>query len=244
MRFYDGAVMALVANGVTTAAQAISLANFVPRIENLPQSCQTVYTTQISGCQASDFPTPDKPDQSCSSSCVNGLVKITQDVANGCQNVNVPDDSIIGVFLLGRGIPSLCPGVEVTTVAPSSTTSQAQQQTSTSAEVTSTSEAASSTTSSGGIAVDTTVPTEAATTLATSAAFTPNQPAAPTSVAQSSSSSSSSAKASSTATSQKSNSDSGGGSPFDVQATGASSTLRSLATGTLLGLVGLIFTTL
>ncbi|KAF2728025.1 hypothetical protein EJ04DRAFT_528967 [Polyplosphaeria fusca] len=238
--------MALIAVGVSATDAPISLSNFTPRIENLPGRCQTVYTTSIEGCRAEDFQNPTQ--QRCSSSCVQGLVAIQESVAEACKDVNVPDNSIIGVFLLGQGIPALCPGVTVTTVAPISTSSQPPPRPSDGAQITSSSEEPASSTStststtSSGIIVDTSVPTDPATTLVTSAATPPVQPA-PTNAGspQEASSSTFSATPSSTASSQKSNSDSGGGSPFDVQATGASSHVHSLTCGTLLGLVALLF---
>lgn len=229
---------ALTISGITSLSSALSLANFTPRIENLPPQCQTVYTTQIAGCQAGDF-TNKKAGETCSKPCVDGLVSIMKAVESQCAGVNVPDNSIIGVFLLGLGIPSLCPGIEVVTVSPTSSTlntpavpsptssSQASttsaeassSQTSSEAEATSTSEAANS----SGIVIDTTV---VPTTLATSV---------PSLVATESSTS---ARATSTATSQKSNADSGGGSPFDVVATGSSSSLSPLRSLVISGLVG------
>lgn len=116
----------LIAMGVTSAASAISLSNFTPRIENLPSQCQSAYTTQIEGCVAGDFAVNAR----CSANCVSGLVKISQLVGRQCANVDVPETSIIGVFLLGQGIPALCPGVAVTTIGSSSSTQAPPPQTS------------------------------------------------------------------------------------------------------------------
>ncbi|KAF2185864.1 hypothetical protein K469DRAFT_575393 [Zopfia rhizophila CBS 207.26] len=219
-------IRSLVLSGVTSSASAISLANFTPRIENLPAQCQAVYTRQIAGCQAGDF----SANARCSKPCIDGLVAIQQAVSTGCGNVDVPETSIIGVFLLGVGIPALCPGIEVTTIRASSTS--AAQQTSTQAEASSTEAAESS--SAGGIDTDTNLPAPppAITTLATSVVNTPDESIAPpTSTASQPQPtfvfrSSSSAKPTATASSQKSNSESGGGSPFDVQAVGEAASHR------------------
>lgn len=234
---------ALTAVGATTS---VSLANFTPRIENLPSTCQSVYVRAIRGCQESDF-TDNGQGKTCSASCVTGLVEIQKAIQTACGSVDVPETSIIGVFLLGSGIPILCPNIVVTTIGGTPTmmmTSQAPQTTTsptddgdgeetTTAATTSTSESTTETTttntssSSSGIAIDTTVPTT----------FTSvPQPPANTNQPQASSSSSS-AKTSSTASSQKSNADSGGGSPFDVVATGSAAasqiSWRSVAISTI-----------
>ncbi|KAF2475179.1 uncharacterized protein BDR25DRAFT_184538, partial [Lindgomyces ingoldianus] len=97
------AIMALVASGITSAGASVALSNFTPRIENLPQQCQAVYTRPIAGCEAGDFGSNSR----CSSSCVKGLVDIQNLVTQACATVDVPETSIIGVFLLGKGIPAL-----------------------------------------------------------------------------------------------------------------------------------------
>ncbi|KAF2250771.1 hypothetical protein BU26DRAFT_562731 [Trematosphaeria pertusa] len=211
----------LIAMGVTSATQAISLSNFTPRIENLPSPCQSAYTTQIQGCQAGDFTNGAR----CSANCVQGLVTISELVSQQCSNVDVPETSIIGVFLLGQGIPALCPGVEVTTIAPSSTQVQPPPQTSTEAQA-SNEPAAPPPSSSQAIESDSSV----AESSATSVANTPNESVAPpTSTAQPQltfATGSPPPAASQTASSQRSNQDSGGGSPFDVVATGSSPPLN------------------
>ncbi|OCK98252.1 uncharacterized protein K441DRAFT_544718, partial [Cenococcum geophilum 1.58] len=94
-----------------TAATAISLSNFTPRINDLPSACNTVYTQAIPGCQVSDF----TANAQCSKACINGLVQISAEVNSQCANADVPETSIIGVFLLGQGIPALCNNTQVTT---------------------------------------------------------------------------------------------------------------------------------
>lgn len=218
--------MTLVAVGVTSASQSISLSNFTPRIENLPQACQTAYTTTIDGCSATDF----NKDTGCSNGCVQGLVKISKLVTQQCGNVDVPETSIIGVFLLGKGIEALCPNIVVTTIGSSSTQAS---------KTTASSEQASSTT-----AAQTTQTTEStsssSTAAATSVASSPNNPVAvPSSSASLSTSKPPAAKQ--TTNGQKSNQDSGGGSPFDVQAAGSSTPVSLCALTAMLG-IAVVFT--
>lgn len=217
-------IFGLVALAGTTSA-TVSLASFIPRIDNLPTQCANVYNARIEGCTADDF----KSTATCSSACVQGLVKITEAVAKDCINVDAGETSIIGVFQNGLGIQALCPGVTVTIISSTSSSTTVAAQTSTSAvasttsttSTTSTSETTTSepsSTSSGGLITD-----PGAT--GTFVASTVNAPA--TSAAQPSSAEpQSSASASQKVNSQLSNSDSGGGSPFDVVATGSSSRLR------------------
>lgn len=212
----------LVAVGVT-GVSAVSLSNFVPRIENLPSGCQSAYTRTIQGCQASDFNTSNR----CSASCLNGLVEIQRAITSSCRGVDVPETSIIGVFLLGQGIPALCPNAVVTTVGISSSTTRAQSQPQTTttqarASTTSSSSAAQST-SSSGIDVDTSVPT-GSSTFATSITSLPTQADDPPTNVQPVTSSS---RPSQTQGSQRSNG--GGGSPFDFQVTGSASQLQRLS---------------
>ncbi|OCK85659.1 hypothetical protein K432DRAFT_400047 [Lepidopterella palustris CBS 459.81] len=208
-----------------TSASAISLSNFTPRVENLPSACEAVYDQTIAGCQASDFAT----NAQCSKACINGLVAISQAVQSQCKDADVAETSIIGVFLQGQGIPSLCNGVTVTTVnSPGSTqaTSSSQAKNTLPSSSSATSAAAKP---SGGIIIDTSSSPTVSSTLDTStstssqvissavsqASSTPaNSPASTTRVT----SSTNSAKASKTTVTQKSNPQSGGGSPFDVQA--------------------------
>jgi hypothetical protein len=217
------AVSLLTAGGVN-AASTVSLSDFVPRIESLPSLCLTAYNQVLKGCVAEDF---DASKQRCSADCVQGLVEISQQINNVCSLNDVSETSIIGVFLLGQGIPILCQGVSVTTIgADSSTTSTSK--TSSAAVATSTPvEQSSSATSRGSVAPSSTLATStanaASSTSSTSSTITE---AASTSLAAAQPSfiwSLPTAQPSQTASSQKSNADSGGGSPFDVVATGSSS---------------------
>lgn len=236
---------ALTMSGVTTLTTAISLANFNPRIENLPSQCQSIYTTPIEGCKAEDFTTAGA---TCSNECVTGLVKIMKKVEVACASVDVPETSIIGIFLLGRGIPTLCPGIEVITISPSSarpiatptptpTSSEEEATTTTEAEATSTEEP--ETTTETAAVTSTEAPSDTGTATNVQTTFETSTPT------PESSATSSAAGPTATGNRQLSNADSGGGSPFDVQAIGAaapSKSFRKLAFSAILGVVGLAFT--
>ncbi|ORY14397.1 hypothetical protein BCR34DRAFT_585794 [Clohesyomyces aquaticus] len=237
LSFPQASIMyALVANGVSSAASSVSLANFTPRIENLPAVCQAAYTRPIAGCTAGDF---SGNNAKCSSACVQGLVDIQKLVTTNCGDVDVPETSIIGVFLLGTGIPILCPGVEVTTIAPSASKTE-QVKTSAPAPATSTEEVASSTVSTA-VSSSTFQTSVVSTSAAAAPTFATLQPPP----ASSRSSSTSSAKSTATAASQKSNSESGGGSPFDVVSTGAAASFSDQLSATVVvGIIVLLFAVL
>ncbi|KIW03460.1 uncharacterized protein PV09_05229 [Verruconis gallopava] len=94
-----------------TLVNAVALSDFTPKITNLSPSCQTAYTTTIPGCKVSDF---TNAAHTCSSACLNGLVQINALVNQNCQNDDVSETSIIGLFLLGQAIQLLC-NVDVVT---------------------------------------------------------------------------------------------------------------------------------
>ncbi|OAL48909.1 hypothetical protein IQ07DRAFT_600776 [Pyrenochaeta sp. DS3sAY3a] len=195
-------------------ASAVSLSSFTPRIDILPSACAAVYNAKIDGCVASDF----NPGATCTSACVQGLVKIGEAVLRSCANVDVGETSIIGVFQNDLGIQALCPGVTVTTIPSSTSTTRAPSQTTTSpATTTSTStendDDEPSSTSSGGLIVD---PSATGGTTANTQPTNAVQPVA------SSPASSPAAQSSPVGNSQLSNADSGGGSPFDITASGSS----------------------
>lgn len=219
---------ALVAAGLTTVAQGVSLSDFTPRIDNLPSQCQSVYVQTITGCQAGDFSQGTR----CSSLCIDGLISISQAVTRQCRNVDVPETSIIGVFLLGQGIPALCAGITVTTVnAPDTTYTSTIESTQppsqpAAAPTTSQQDDAQTTRSPDQPAASTTLQTSASSSASDSAGAPPTNdpvpPPPPTFGMDTSTPSSTSNPAqqpTQTPNSQKSNADSGGGSPFDVQAT-------------------------
>ncbi|KAF2686839.1 hypothetical protein K458DRAFT_441548 [Lentithecium fluviatile CBS 122367] len=213
--------MALVSvAGVASATQAISLANFTPRIENLPSSCSAAYTASIEGCQASDFDVAN--GARCSAQCVQGLIKIADLVTTQCANVDVPETSIIGVFMLGAGVPAVCPGVEVTTIGSSST--QAPTSQTTTQEASSTSELSSAEATDGASSASSTSDSET-TTAVTTPAEQPTTATQPQITFDTSAAALPTTSPTTTASLQKSNQESGGGSPFDVQAS-SSSTLR------------------
>lgn len=235
--------------GVASATQAISLANFTPRIENLPSSCSQAYTSTIEGCTAGDF----SPDVRCSAQCVQGLLQIANVVKRQCANVDVPETSIIGVFMLGAGVPAVCPGIVVTTIGQSST--QAAYPTQAPPEQTTTTQAqASSTTaeSSSAAATD----SAASSASSTSSSQAQDTPAASSPAPSSTTTSTTTASqpqitldtsamaappaATTTASPQKSNQESGGGSPFDVVASDSSRLRLGRLASMMLGLVALV----
>jgi hypothetical protein len=228
------AIMSIAAvAGVASATQAISLANFTPRIENLPSSCSQAYTSTIAGCQASDF----SPNVRCSAQCVQGLLQIADVVKRQCSNVDVPETSIIGVFMLGAGVPAVCPGIVVTTIGRSSTqgyyptSSQAPpEQTTTQAQASSSaassSAAATDSASSSASTTSSSQESSAASSSAPSSTAAPTTTASQPQITLDTSAMAAPPAATTAASPQKSNQDSGGGSPFDVVASGSSTQLR------------------
>jgi hypothetical protein len=231
------ATIALALLASTTSATTVSLASFIPRIDNLPSACGKVYNTVIAGCVASDF----SKGTTCSAACVRGLNAIAQEVQSECANVDAGEISIIGVFQNGLGIQSLCPGVTVVTGSSSSekqtSTTTEVQKTSTQAVVTATtkesssaaettSTAASSTTEADDGEESSTAQVSASSSSSSTGGLTldPNATGAVTTtavVAPPTDTATSSTKGAA-ATAQLSNADSGGGSPFDIVATGSS----------------------
>jgi hypothetical protein len=197
----------------------VSLDDFTPRNTGLTADCESAYDQVIPGCIASDF-TNGNPN-SCSRTCVNGLLNIQRLIQSQCADVIVDDRSLVGLFKLGSGIPILCPNFKVETAtlgAPSSTASVITE---------SVIGADTSSTSSAGVQSRTT-----AGTVATTAPPAPPVHATadasdvfvdPTARASQTASfvyqTKPTATGKSSAKTQKSNKDSGGGSPFDIQAT-------------------------
>ncbi|KAF1983963.1 hypothetical protein K402DRAFT_152979 [Aulographum hederae CBS 113979] len=101
----------------TTLIDAIALSSFSPSLTNLPGACNQAYNRNIAGCQANDF---SGTSAVCSQTCINGLVDINRVINSACASVDVPETSLVGLFLLGEGIQVLC-RVEVVTAAPSPT---------------------------------------------------------------------------------------------------------------------------
>ncbi|CAE7033352.1 hypothetical protein PTT_08867 [Pyrenophora teres f. teres 0-1] len=225
----------------STKAATVSLASFIPRIDNLPTACNNVYRTEISGCTADDF----KPGATCTNACVQGLSKIGASVSEKCARVDAGELSIIGVFQNGLGIQSLCPGVTITTISSSGanpSTKSSTGATSTQAPLRTTlTSSASKVTSTASSSIDDgdedgdDGSTSSAPAPTSTAELTPDpNPTSgvavpPTSTAQAASSTSDSTPTSGP-NAQLSNSDSGGGSPFDVVATGSSSQRETFGT--------------
>ncbi|KAF2851794.1 hypothetical protein T440DRAFT_394345, partial [Plenodomus tracheiphilus IPT5] len=229
------AILSLTVLASTTSA-TISLANFTPRIDNLPSQCAAVYNSKIAGCVASDFTSSDGSTPVCSAACLQGLAKIQDAVSKGCADVDVSEVSIIGVFQNGLGVRALCPGVPVTTKSSSTaaaTTTDVSVETSTEAATTVTSSfemilstgtaSASSTSKTAAQSSSSASSSTRGLLVDPSATGTFTASAQPTDVAPSSTAG---ARTSQAPNSQLSNSGSGGGSPFDVVAVGSSSQLR------------------
>ncbi|RMZ70361.1 PQ loop repeat [Pyrenophora seminiperda CCB06] len=219
----------------STRAATVSLASFIPRIDNLPTACNAVYRTELAGCTADDF----KPGATCTNACVQGLSQIAASVISKCANVDAGELSIIGVFQSGLGIQSLCPGVTVTTISSSgaktstkssnlATSTRASLRTTLTSSATKATSTASGSTDDGDGDGDGDVESTSsapASTRTGGLVLDPNTTSGvtlpPTSTVQAVSSSSNS-QPTDPPNAQLSNSDSGGGSPFDVQATGSS----------------------
>ncbi|KAF2822095.1 hypothetical protein CC86DRAFT_95576 [Ophiobolus disseminans] len=227
---------ALLTLALLSTVSAVQLANFQNvKIDNA--QCKAAYTTNIEGCQASDF--EPQGSAKCTEACVAGLKKIGEVVKRVCKDVDLGDASIIGVFKLDLGVAALCPRL-----ASATSSAKAPEKSSAAAPP-----ASSKVQSSAAAVQSSTLVTSSASTTTTAASASASQ----SDVAEASSSSSqgllvdpsatsiavapttvippsSSTKAASpsrAANAQLSNADSGGGSPFDVQAvTGASSQLR------------------
>jgi len=92
-------------------SQSVSISDFIPRLLGLPSQCEAAYTAAIPGCTINDF----LPPNICSTSCLNGLVRVNGQVTTACQDVKVNSSSLLGLFLLGKGIQALCNVAVVTT---------------------------------------------------------------------------------------------------------------------------------
>lgn len=234
---------------ITGTSATVSLSSFTPRvdIQNNVQ-CRAAYTTTIKGCQASDFTPPNR----CSQACVQGLQDIGEVIKRVCQNVDVGETSIIGVFQFGIGIASLCPGVDIVTASSAAATTSTRTTQGQSTQTTTTRATTSSSvpppawslatnslaTSTGSSSASQTTQSSASSSSTQGLNVDPD----PTSIAGVSPTGAVQPPASSTAAAppnsqQFSNGDSGGGSPFDVQAFGAASRSRVFDV-TLAALVG------
>ncbi|KAF2710252.1 hypothetical protein K504DRAFT_454576 [Pleomassaria siparia CBS 279.74] len=234
-------LMAALTVRAVTATSSVTLADFVPRIDSLPSACSVVYNQAISGCVAADF---DASKQRCSAECVNGLAEISKEINKSCSIDDVSETSIVGVFLLGQGIPVLCQGVSVTTLGTVSTSKPTSSSSSSSSSTSSIKPAVTSTKqvqskSAGAVSSSTPTSTAATNPVANPEPSSTPAPTRTPAAVQPSFVWTLSPTPSQTTSSQKSNSDSGGGSPFDVVATGSSTPRRRSSvglTGALLGL--------
>ncbi len=211
---------------------AVALSAMAPYAKNLPPACQSLYTAQISGCDANDFKTGQ-----CSSSCQSALQALVQPILKACGGQGVSGQNLIVAYLAGLGPQQLCrnlgsPG----TTSEESTTSTTQQwttpqQTTTSTpkativSSTSTAESAKETTSliadtSSPSAVAKTTSTKQKTTTKSTSSSSATKTSSSRNAAQTTSKSSSTSSTSTTTSagnSQTNLSDgSGGGSPFDT----------------------------
>jgi hypothetical protein len=215
--------MSLVPTGLTTDVESVSLSKFVPRIENLPQTCQVAYNTSIQGCTRADFPKERNENvNNCSGDCVQGLIKIAQLVNQQCSTVRVPAGSIIGVALSGDLLPKLCGGIVVVTSGQQTSTYGTLATSSTSTEASTTRQAQSSSSQATKSAQST-----PSSTVASSAVTSPDQsiqlPPSSTQQGIAVDTNTPPPAPTQTAIGQKSNPDSGGGSPFDVTFSDSSS---------------------
>lgn len=157
---FSAAVIALT---MQTAA-AVTLDDFTPRATDLTTACETIYTSDIDGCESSDFTSGE-----CSSSCVSALNSMTVSVQQDCTG-EIAGDNIIVAMLNGEGVLRICPnaasGGVVASVSssssssPSSTTAQSVDATSIGSAVMVLSSVATST---SGILVDTSQPSATTT---------------------------------------------------------------------------------
>ncbi|KAF2102597.1 hypothetical protein NA57DRAFT_52159 [Rhizodiscina lignyota] len=92
---------------------AVSLADFKPGLQDVPDPCASVYMQDIDGCTPQDFAV------SCSRGCISGLVAINRKIAASCSQFDAPSGSLISFFQDGNGIQVLC-NVEVVTASTSS----------------------------------------------------------------------------------------------------------------------------
>ncbi|KAK4630861.1 hypothetical protein CLAFUW4_03165 [Fulvia fulva] len=228
---YHTSTFALLALPATVLA--VSLADFKPRVSDLPSKCQTVYTETIDGCSPTDFTA-----STCSTGCVKALQALVADVKSACGNEDISGENVIAAFLNNAGPQGLCTNANAvlgsgsTTTSPASsskpspsssaTPTSSRQASSTSSEVT-TSTAASSTKTATSLESATSTPSSS---IATDPSSSPT--ATPTQAASHSSS----------------NGNSGGGSPFDTEgnmhsaATAIENTVAMMLLAVLVALAG------
>ena len=94
----------LVLLALPTISHAISLSDFSPRADNLPQSCEDVYEQQIPACTEDDFTSGQ-----CSRACVSALYGLVQPVKQACGNKGVTGQNLIVAYLANAGPQQVCP---------------------------------------------------------------------------------------------------------------------------------------
>lgn len=99
------AFVALIA--LPSLAFAVTLRDFTPRVDDLPEKCNTVYTQDITGCSDTDFTTG-----TCSTSCVRGLNAIAFSIEGACGSLDLEGVSVLSAFIEGKGPSSLCPNAD------------------------------------------------------------------------------------------------------------------------------------
>lgn len=149
----------LIASLALETALAVSLNDFTPRVSNLPSACESIYTSQINGCQPSDF-----GGSGCSQSCINAFNRLQPAISSACQGVT--GQNVLVAFMAGAGTKDLCPNAAspksssapsqpaptTKTPTPESTVAQSTEQTP-SVQTTSTTVAAPTTTSQATIII-------------------------------------------------------------------------------------------
>jgi hypothetical protein len=249
--------LALLALPVLIHAEAVSLVDFIPRVENVSGACNKVYQQDVTGCDSQDF-----KQKSCSVTCVKALASMTKLVKDACSNEGFLDSSnkdsnILALFLQDRGPQNLCgnansvlqsqsgPSAAPTTPADSSSTAENTQASMT--DIVSSVSTASSTSVPTSLVVDTSSsPAPTSSTSSTESAKSGQSTTSGTSSGTSQIFEAPSMPASWTATSAssqatESSEHSGGGSPFDVAAAQFSSAAATSSSAVLL-IVAITFT--
>ncbi|EME47390.1 hypothetical protein DOTSEDRAFT_69356 [Dothistroma septosporum NZE10] len=184
---------------------SVSLADFKPRVYNLPSNCQTVYTQTIDGCSPTDFTA-----SMCSAGCVHALQALVADVKSACGNEDVTGTNVIAAFLNNAGPQGLCTNANAVLRSQSTSTSLAVSAKSSSPSAAATSTGQTSRTSSEVSTTTTTGSIETATSLT-------GTTSAPSSTIALDTSSSPVATPTHAASHSSSKGNSGGGSPFDTE---------------------------
>jgi hypothetical protein len=225
--------LALLALPALIHADAVSLIDFVPRVDNVSGDCNKVYEQDINGCDSQDF-----KQKSCSVPCVKALASMTDLVKGACSNQGFLSNSdnksnILALFLQDLGPQNLCQNADEVLQSqhssPVATTTSAEHsptamptQFSTFQSVVSSISTASSTDVPTSLAVDTSAsPEPTSSSSSTESAESSHSTTSSTTAKSSQIFQAPSMPATSTITGASSESTaasehSGGGSPFDV----------------------------